>query len=64
MDGWSTFDDKKIINFMIGDTENAAFFRADDASGEVASVDYVVKLTTSAVMESRLLPSVQTTVRI
>ena len=55
IDGWSTFDDKKIINFMIGDTENAAFFKAEDCSGMVASIEYIVRVTKQAVAELKEL---------
>ena len=50
-DGWSTFDDKEVINFIIGDTENAAFFKAEDCSGKVASIEYVVNMRKQAVAE-------------
>lgn len=54
-DGWSTFDDKKVINFMIGDTEQAAFFKAIDCSGQVASIQYIVSVTKQAVSELKEL---------
>ena len=40
-DGWSTLDEKKIINFVIGNSENVCFVKSIDCSGEVTSSDFI-----------------------
>ena len=50
-DGWSSFDEKKLINVMIGNCENAAFYKTIDCSGKAATIDFIFNLVKDCVEE-------------
>ena len=49
-DGWSTLDDRKIVNFVIGNPERCAYVKCLDYSGIACTADFIFEQI-KAVME-------------
>ena len=50
-DGWSTLDDRKIVNFVIGNPERCAYVKCLDYSGIACTADFIFEQIKAVVEE-------------